>query len=111
MGVNVYIPLLLVMASNQPPGYKEVPFSISHPKMYSDWHQLFHGSQYWSPRLLHEIWRPKEIYITEEGCAGNDTVAADGNVYDSDRLTYLRNGMMWQKRACAEGILLKGNFY
>jgi beta-glucosidase/6-phospho-beta-glucosidase/beta-galactosidase len=31
-------------------------------------------------------------------------------VLASDRLTYLRNGLMWQQRATAEGIPLKGNF-
>jgi beta-glucosidase len=110
VGINVYIPLLLVMASDQPPGYREVPFSVSHPKMFSAWHRLTPESQYWSPRLLHSIWKPKEIYITENGCAATDEVATDGNIYDSDRLTYLRNGLMWQQRATAEGIPLKGNF-
>jgi beta-glucosidase len=111
VGINVYIPSLLVVASDQPPGYREVPFNISHPKMFSSWHRLALESQYWSPRPLYSIWRPKEIYITENGCAASDVVAADGNVYDSDRVMYLRNGMMWQQRATAEGIPLKGNFY
>jgi beta-glucosidase len=110
VGINVYIPHKVVMASDQPVGYSEAPFSLSHPKMFSAWHRLVPESQYWSPRLLHSIWQPKEIYITENGCAGNDTVAADGNVYDTDRLTYLRNGMMWQHRAISEGVPLKGNF-
>jgi beta-glucosidase len=110
VGINVYIPSLLVIASDQPPGYREVPFNVSHPKMFSTWHRLAPESQYWSPRLLHSIWKPKEIYITENGCAASDAVAADGNVYDSDRLMYLRNGMLHQQRATAEGIPLKGNF-
>jgi beta-glucosidase len=111
VGINVYIPLLVVKASDKSPGYEETPFSLSHPKMFSAWHRLVPESQYWSPRLLHEIWRPKEIYITENGCAGDDTVAADGQINDTDRLTYLRNGLMWQQRATTEGIPLKGNFY
>jgi beta-glucosidase len=110
VGINVYIPTLLVMASDQPPGYREVPFNVSHPKMFSAWHRLAPESQYWSPRLLHALWKPQEIYITENGCAASDAVAADGNVYDSDRLMYLRNGMMHQQRATAEGIPLKSNF-
>ena len=110
VGINVYIPALLVMASDEPPGYREVPFSVSQPKMFSDWHRLAPECQYWAPKLLHSIWQPKEIYITENGCAASDEVAADGNIYDSDRLTYLRNGMMWQQRATAEGIPLKGSF-
>ena len=79
---------------------------MSHPKMFSDWHRLVPESQYWSPRLLREIWEPKEIYITENGCAAADAVAKDGNVYDYDRVMYLRNGMMWQQRAAAEGVAL-----
>jgi beta-glucosidase len=104
VGINVYIPSLLVIASDEPPGYREVPFNESHPKMFSSWHRLAPESQYWSPRLLHSIWKPKEIYITENGCAASDKVAADGNVYVSDRLMYLRNGMMHQQRATAEAF-------
>jgi beta-glucosidase len=59
VGINVYIPTLLVMASDQPPGYREVPFNDSHPKMFSSWHRLAPESQYWSPRLLHSLWKPK----------------------------------------------------
>lgn len=110
VGINVYIPALAV-TSSEASGYEAVPFSVSHPKMFSDWHRLAPESQYWSPRLLHEIWKPKEIYVTENGCAAADAVADDGNVYDYDRVMYLRNGMMWQQRATAEGVPLKGNFY
>jgi beta-glucosidase len=111
VGINVYIPALAVRASDKPSGYEGVPFSVSHPKMFSDWHRLVPESQYWSPRLLHEIWKPKEIYITENGFAAADEVAKDGNVYYYDRVMSLRNGMMWQQRATAEGVPLKGNFY
>jgi beta-glucosidase len=55
VGINVYIPTLLVMASDQPPGYREVPFNVSHPKMFSSWHRLAPESQHWLPRLLHSI--------------------------------------------------------
>jgi beta-glucosidase len=111
VGINVYLPSQLVVASADAPGYRDVPFSDSHPKMHSAWHRLAPESQYWSPRLLHTLWKPKEIYVTENGCAANDVVAADGQVYDSDRVMYLRNAMMHQQRATAEGIPLKGNFY
>lgn len=46
--------------------------------MYSSWHRLAPESHYWSPRLLHSLWKPTEIYITENGCAASDVVAADG---------------------------------
>jgi beta-glucosidase len=62
----------------------------------------------WETNLI----RPRTfspIYITENGCAASDDVAEDGHVYDSDRLMYLRNAMMWNPRATSEGIPLKGN--
>jgi beta-glucosidase len=110
VGINVYIPSRLVMSSDQSSGYQEVPFNVSHPKMFSSWHRLEPECLYWAPRLLHSIWKPKEIYITENGCAGSDEIAADGNVYDSDRLMYLRNGLTHLHRATAEGVPVKGNF-
>ena len=48
--------------------------------------------------------------ITENDCAASHVVAADGQVYDSDRLMYLRNGIMWNQLATSEGIPPKGNF-
>lgn len=110
VGINVYIPTLLVVAASEPPGYRELPFNVSHPKMFSSWHRLAPECQYWAPTLLHAIWKPPEIYVTENGCAASDELAADGQVYDSDRLMYLRNGLLQQQRATAEGVPIKGNF-
>jgi beta-glucosidase len=110
VGINVYTPKLYVLASDQAPGYRAVPMNASHPKMFSSWHTFGPEVLYWAPRLLHSIWKPKEIYITENGCAASDELAADGNVYDSDRVMYLRNGLAHLQRATAEGVPVKGNF-
>ena len=75
-----------------------------------DWQLLGPEVLYWAPRLLQSIWEVKEIYITENGCAAGDVVAADGTVSDSDRVMYLRNAMMQLQRATAEGMPVKGNF-
>lgn len=110
IGINVYIASKHVIASDRPPGYQEVPMNVSHPKMFSPWHTFSPEVLYWAPRLTNSIWRPKEIYITENGCAASDQVAPDGRVYDLDRVMYLRNGMAQLQRATAEGIPVKGNF-
>jgi len=111
VGINVYIPQCYVVASDEPPGYVQIPFNVSHPKMFSAWHRLVPECLYWAPRLLDSIWKPKEIYITENGCAASDEITPDGKIYDSDRLMYLRNGLMHIQRAAAEGVPVKGNFY
>jgi len=110
IGVNIYIARMYVMASGQAPGYREVPMNVSHPKMFSSWHTFSPEVLYWGPRLLNSLWQPKEIYITENGCAASDEMAPDGNVYDADRVMYLRNVMTQLQRATAEGVPVKGNF-
>ena len=110
VGINVYTVRLYVLASASAPGYREVARSASHPRMFSTWHSFSPEVLYWAPRLLHSIWKPKEIYITENGCAASDEIAADGNVYDSDRVMYLRSGLFNLQRATAEGVPVKGNF-
>lgn len=111
VGINVYSPRLLVVASTEEPsGYKPVPFNASHPRMFSAWHRLVPESHYWAPRLLYSLWQPREIYITESGCGASDEVAPDGNVYDSDRVMYLRNCLTHLQRATANGVPVKGVF-
>jgi beta-glucosidase len=57
-----------------------------------------------------KIWNVKEIYITENGCSSSDVPAADGIVYDTDRVMYLRNYLSQLQRATADGIPVKGYF-
>ncbi len=110
VGINVYIPKMYVMASEDESGYKEVPMNVSHPKMQSPWHTFSPEVLYWAPRLTHSIWNPKEIYITENGCAASDEVSSNGEVFDADRVMYLRSAMGQLQRATSEGIPIKGNF-
>ena len=110
LGINVYIPKMYVIASDDAPGYREMPMSVSHPKMGSPWHTFAPEVLYWAPRLTQALWNPKEIYITENGCATSDVMSADGQVYDTDRIMYLRAVMGQLQRATAEGVPVKGNF-
>jgi beta-glucosidase len=51
-----------------------------------------------------------ELYITENGSAWPDVVAADGQVYDDGRERYLRGHLAACWRAIQEGVPLKGYF-
>ena len=110
VGVNIYVLKKYVLASDVSPGWQEIPTSVSHPKMFSSWHSLSPEVLYWGPRLLNDIWKPKAIYITENGCAADDKLAPDGQVYDTDRIMYLRAVMRNLHQAIAEGVPVKGNF-
>jgi beta-glucosidase len=110
VGINVYRPTAYVIAPDQAPGYRDVPLSPSHPKMYSSWHVLGPEALYWAPKFVHSLWKAKEIHITENGCAADDKLADDGDVYDTDRIMFLRNNLTQLQRATAAGVPVKGYF-
>jgi beta-glucosidase len=110
VGINVYRPGQYVLASAEGAGYRAIPINTSHPKMFAHWQLLGPEVLYWAPKFVQSLWKAKEIFITENGCAASDEIAADGNVYDSDRVMYLRNSLMHLQRATAEGVPVKGNF-
>ena len=58
-------------------------------------------------------WQPSEISKAFGEYSGLMAKTLSDRVthYDYDRVMYLRNGMMWQQHATAEGVPLKGNFY
>lgn len=109
VGINIYQPSY-VRASDSPLGFSQVPHPVSFPHMISPW--LYCGPEvlYWGPRHINKIWGAKEIYITENGCSSSDIPAADGKVYDTDRVMFLRNYLSQLQRATSEGIPVKGYF-
>jgi len=110
IGINVYKPATYVLASASEPGYQEVPLNPSHPKMLSPWHVIGPEVMYWAPKQVQSLWNPKAIYISENGCGASDQVAADGNVYDTDRVMFLRNCLEWLQQATSEGVPVAGYF-
>jgi beta-glucosidase len=109
VGINIYTPTY-VRAASTPEGFATVPHPDSFPHMASPW--LFVGPEalYWGPRHVAKIWNVKEIYITENGCSSSDVPAADGRVYDTDRIMYVRNYLTQLQRATADGIPVRGYF-
>jgi beta-glucosidase len=110
LGLNIYRPAIYVLASDDGPGYLDVPINASHPTMLSAWHLIGPEAQYWGVRQAHELWDVGEIYITESGCGASDQVSADGKVYDTDRVMYLRSHLATLQRATDEGLPLRGCF-
>lgn len=110
VGINVYRPGLYVEPFDEPPGYREIPISASHPRMGSRWHILDPEVMYWAPRHVRSIWGATSIFVTENGCAAADEVAEDGRVYDTDRVMFLRGCLGQLQRATAEGVPVDGYF-
>jgi beta-glucosidase len=110
VGLNIYNPGHYVRATDGEPGFASIPFPASFPHMQSEWLKIGPEALYWGPRMLHEVWGVKEIYITENGTSSADVPAEDGIVYDTDRIMYLRNYLSQLQRATAEGVPVKGYF-
>ena len=110
VGLNVYTPSQYVVASEAKPGWSVLPFQASHPHMASDWLRIGPEAMYWAPRHAAKLWGIKDIYITENGTSAADQPAADGTVYDMDRVMYLRSYLTQLQRATAEGVPVRGYF-
>jgi beta-glucosidase len=110
VGINVYTPAYVRADASSPVGFAFVPHPSTFPHMASPW--LFVGPEalYWGPHHVAKIWNVKEIYITENGCSSADVPAADGKVYDTDRVMYLRNYLTQLQRATSDGIPVRGYF-
>jgi beta-glucosidase len=59
---------------------------------------------------LHNEYQPGSLYITENGAAFDDVVAADGHVHDVDRTAYLRNYIRSVQSAVQSGVPVRGYF-
>jgi beta-glucosidase len=109
VGLNVYTPEY-VRADASPLGYAIEKRQSSYPHMASDW--LYIGPEviYWTIRNVSDLWKPRALYITENGCSADDVITADGRVEDTDRVMYLRNHLTHLHRAASEGYPIKGYF-
>src|ERR1700716_43555 len=110
VGLNIYAPQFYVVAADRAPGFKVLPFPASFPHMNSEWLRVGPETIYWAPRLAAKIWNIDAIYISENGTSSADDLAADGNVYDLDRIMYLRNYLTQLQRATSEGVPVRGYF-
>jgi beta-glucosidase len=110
VGINVYEPGWYVEPADEPPGYHDIPVNASHPKMQSSWHVLDPEVMYWAPKLMHNIWHARSIFITENGCGASDAIADDGRIYDSDRVMFLRACLGQLHRATSDGVPVHGYF-
>jgi beta-glucosidase len=110
VGLNVYAPGAYVRAIDQAPGYSAIPLPSSYPHMESRWLTFGPETLYWAPRQVARLWNVKDIYITENGTSAADKPAADGEVYDIDRVMFLRQYLAQLRRATSEGVPVRGYF-
>ena len=109
VGANIYVPQY-VRAADNPKGYVVEAAPESYPHMASPWLTIGPECIYWGVRNVCDLWKPKAMFITENGTSSDDVLKPDGRVDDTDRVMYLRNHLTHLQRAAAEGYPVKGYF-
>jgi beta-glucosidase len=110
VGLNIYAPQFYIVPKDKKPSFDVAPFPASFPHMNSEWLRIGPETAYWVPRLTAKVWNVDTIFISENGTSSEDKISADGNVYDLDRIMYLRNYLVQLQRAIAEGAPVRGYF-
>ena len=108
VALNVYQPEW-ARADDGPRGWARIPPTAHSPRMASPWLVVGPEVAYWSVRQVSELWRPRRLYISENGASADDALV-DGRIDDPDRVMYLRNYFGQFRRAIAEGYPLRGYF-
>lgn len=109
VGLNMYTPTY-VLASQDERGFKELSWPRSYPTYNVGWLRFGPSVIYWGTRHVTELWNAKEVYVTENGACCDDVLDKDGEVYDTDRVVYLREHLIAAHRAISEGYPLRGYF-
>lgn len=111
IGFNVYTGLYVRAAENAV-GYEVLPFPKGYPRLHMPWLQIVPESLYWGIRHLSTTLQRSDlpVFISENGCAAQDEVTAQGEVLDLDRIYYLRQYLRAAHRAIEEGYPLRGYF-
>lgn len=108
LGLNIYTGNYVRAGRDGEPELITAPASF--PKTACWWHRIVPQSLYWGPRHVAEIYGEKSIYITENGCAFDDSPLANGDVNDLHRRDLVRNYLAELRRATLDGVPVKGYF-
>jgi beta-glucosidase len=111
VGLNLYAPTYVRHDPSAPRGWTHLPCDETYPRLMMPWLFIGPSTIYWATRLVSETWKPKAIYITENGCANADRPDASGQIWDTARVMYLEQHLVAAHRAVAEGYPLKGYFH
>lgn len=109
LGLNYYFRQIVTAdPDGTAPHARQVPVPGAR-LTHMDWEVHAEGLEQLLLRLTEE-YGVARIYVTENGSAYEDVVAADGSVHDPERVRYLEEHLAACARAVAEGAPLAGYF-
>ena len=110
LGLNLYTPEYVAADDAAPHGYRKIAPPEKYPSMNGSWVKLGPEIVYYATRFADELWSVPAVYITENGCPGEDKVTREGKIFDMERVLYLRSHLLEAQRAVRENHPLKGYF-
>ncbi|CAL9636820.1 GH1 family beta-glucosidase [Streptomyces sp. enrichment culture] len=108
-GLNYYFPSVVADDPEGPVPYAREVRVPGVPRSGMDWPVDAAGLEGMLLRLT-EDYGVRRIYVTENGSAYPDTVAADGSVHDPERVRYLEEHLAACARAIRKGVPLAGYY-
>ncbi|HWL64744.1 MAG TPA: family 1 glycosylhydrolase, partial [Actinomycetota bacterium] len=113
LGVNYYTTLEVEAAEGELewpmfPGAGSFTFKLSKPTTAMGWEIHPDGLFEMLVRIKRE-YPPISLYVTENGAAFEDTLE-NGDVHDSERVSYIHDHIEACRRAIAAGVELRGYF-
>jgi beta-glucosidase len=112
LGYNIYTGHY-VRAADNGRGYELLPLPREYPRMHMPWLNLVPESLYWGVRMISDALGRQElpVIVTENGCATEDELTENGEIFDLGRVMYLRAYLKNAHRAISEGYPLEGYFH
>ncbi len=108
LGLNIYTANFVRRGLSGRP--EQLPLPPSYPAADSPWLRLTPAALHWGPRLAHEVYGVRRIYVTENGAGYDDAPPVNGEVLDLHRREYVRQCLGELHRTIAAGIPVAGYF-
>lgn len=111
LGLNIYTGSYIRAAATDR-GFEYIDLPPGYPRLDMTWLNLFPDSLYWGIRHVSEtLNRPDlPIVITENGCAAQDAVNDRGEIWDVDRILYVKEHLKGVGRAIEEQFPVRGYY-
>ena len=106
LGLNVYFGEKYRAGTDGTP--EAVPFEPGHAHTSFQW-PVVPESLYWASKFYCEHYK-LPIIISENGMSNSDRISRDGTVHDPQRIDFLQRYLLELRRACTDGIDVRGYF-
>jgi beta-galactosidase len=108
-GFNIYTGVFVRAGRRGKP--EQLPFPKGYPAPENSWWlKLLPRAMYWGPQHVTHLYKPKAIYITENGAGYDDEPPVNGEVLDLHRLEYVRQCLTELHRTIQDGAPVRGYF-